>query len=30
VGAANLRLTNEDIAEIEGKNIYEPQLGTAA
>jgi aryl-alcohol dehydrogenase-like predicted oxidoreductase len=30
VGAAKLRLTNEDIAEIEGKNIYEPQLGTAA
>jgi aryl-alcohol dehydrogenase-like predicted oxidoreductase len=30
VGAANLRLTNEEIAEIEGKNIYEPQLGTAA
>lgn len=30
VGAANLRLTDEDIAEIEGRNIYEPQLGTAA
>jgi aryl-alcohol dehydrogenase-like predicted oxidoreductase len=30
VGAAKLRLTNEDIAEIEGRNIYEPQLGTAA
>lgn len=30
VGAAKLRLTDEDVAEIEGKNIYEPQLGTAA
>jgi aryl-alcohol dehydrogenase-like predicted oxidoreductase len=30
VGAADLRLTDEDIAEIEGKNIREPQLGTAA
>ena len=30
VGAADLRLTDEDVAEIEGKNIYEPQLGTAA
>jgi aryl-alcohol dehydrogenase-like predicted oxidoreductase len=29
-GAANLRLTDEEIAEIEGRNIYEPQLGTAA
>jgi aryl-alcohol dehydrogenase-like predicted oxidoreductase len=30
IGAANLRLTDEEIAEIEGKNIREPQLGTAA
>ncbi|MEA3187367.1 MAG: hypothetical protein QOD99_1197, partial [Chthoniobacter sp.] len=30
VGAAHLRLTEEDVAEIEGRNIYEPQLGTAA
>jgi aryl-alcohol dehydrogenase-like predicted oxidoreductase len=30
VGAADLRLTDEEIAEIEGKNIREPQLGTAA
>ena len=29
-GAANLRLTDEEVAEIEGRNIYEPQLGTAA
>jgi aryl-alcohol dehydrogenase-like predicted oxidoreductase len=30
VGAADLRLTGEDIAEIEGKNINEPQLVNAA
>jgi aryl-alcohol dehydrogenase-like predicted oxidoreductase len=30
VGAADLRLTDEEIGEIEGKNIREPQLGTAA
>src|SRR4051812_15479693 len=30
VGAADLRLTDEEIAEIEGRNIREPQLGTAA
>jgi len=30
VGAANLLLTDEEIAEIEGKNIREPQLRTAA
>jgi aryl-alcohol dehydrogenase-like predicted oxidoreductase len=30
VGAADLRLTHDEIAEIEGKNIREPQLGTAA
>jgi len=30
VGAAVLSLTDEEIAEIEGKNIREPQLGTAA
>ena len=30
VGAANLRLTEEDIAEIEGKNLKEPELVTAA
>src|SRR6266702_3474451 len=29
VGAANLSLTDEDIAEIEGKNEYAPQLVTA-
>jgi aryl-alcohol dehydrogenase-like predicted oxidoreductase len=29
-GAANLRLTDKEIAEIEGRYIYEPQLGTAA
>ncbi len=28
--AATLRLTNKEIAEIEGKNIYEPELVTAA
>jgi aryl-alcohol dehydrogenase-like predicted oxidoreductase len=30
VGAADLRLTDEEIAEIEGRNIREPQLSTAA
>jgi aryl-alcohol dehydrogenase-like predicted oxidoreductase len=30
VGAADLRLTNEEIAEIEGKNVKEPELVTAA
>src|SRR5438128_1623981 len=30
VGAANIRLTDQEIAEIEGKNIYEPELVTAA
>jgi aryl-alcohol dehydrogenase-like predicted oxidoreductase len=30
VGAADLHLTDEEIGEIEGKNIREPQLGTAA
>lgn len=30
VDAASLRLTEEEIAEIEGKNLREPQLGTAA
>src|SRR6266404_1039598 len=30
VDAATLRLTNEEIAEIEGKNIYEAELVTAA
>jgi len=30
VDAANLRLTNKEIAEIEGKDIYEPELVTAA
>jgi aryl-alcohol dehydrogenase-like predicted oxidoreductase len=29
VGAAELHLTDEEIAEIEGRNIYEPQLVTA-
>ena len=29
VGAADLRLTDEEIAEIEGKNEYAPQLVTA-
>src|SRR5258708_8115390 len=28
--AATLRLTNKEIAKIEGKNIYEPELVTAA
>jgi aryl-alcohol dehydrogenase-like predicted oxidoreductase len=30
VAAANLRLTDEELAEIEGRNIREPQLSTAA
>jgi aryl-alcohol dehydrogenase-like predicted oxidoreductase len=30
VDATTLRLTNKEIAEIEGKNIYEPELVTAA
>jgi aryl-alcohol dehydrogenase-like predicted oxidoreductase len=30
VDAATLRLTNKEIAEIEGKNIYEPEMVTAA
>ena len=30
VGAAELNLTDEEIAEIEGRNIYEPELVTAA
>ena len=30
VDAASLRLTEEEVAEIEGKNLREPQLGTAA
>jgi aryl-alcohol dehydrogenase-like predicted oxidoreductase len=30
VAAATLRLTEEEVAEIEGKNLREPQLGTAA
>jgi aryl-alcohol dehydrogenase-like predicted oxidoreductase len=30
VDAATLRLTNKEIAEIEGKNVYEPELVTAA
>ena len=30
VDAATLRLTNKEIAEIEGKNIYQPELVTAA
>jgi aryl-alcohol dehydrogenase-like predicted oxidoreductase len=30
VGAANLSLTDEEVAEIEGRNIREPQLSTAA
>jgi aryl-alcohol dehydrogenase-like predicted oxidoreductase len=30
VGAASLHLTDEEIAEIEGKNINEPELVTAA
>jgi len=30
VGAAELHLTDEEIAAIEGKNIYEPELVTAA
>jgi hypothetical protein len=30
VDAATLRLTNKEIAEIEGKNVYEPELVIAA
>jgi hypothetical protein len=30
VDVATLRLTNKEIAEIEGKNIYQPELITAA
>ena len=30
VGAAELYLTDEEIAEIEGRNTYEPELVTAA
>jgi aryl-alcohol dehydrogenase-like predicted oxidoreductase len=30
VGAANLRLSDEEVEEIEGRNIREPQLSTAA
>ena len=30
VDAATLRLTNKEVAEIEGKNIYQPELVTAA
>ena len=30
VGAADLQLTDEDIAEIEGRNLNEPELVTAA
>jgi aryl-alcohol dehydrogenase-like predicted oxidoreductase len=30
VDAATLRLTNKEIAEIEGRNIYQPELVTAA
>jgi aryl-alcohol dehydrogenase-like predicted oxidoreductase len=30
IGAANLYLADEEIAEIEGKNIYEPELITRA
>jgi aryl-alcohol dehydrogenase-like predicted oxidoreductase len=29
VGAAELRLTDEEIAAIEGKNVNEPELVTA-
>ena len=29
-GAADLRLTDDDIAEIEGKNVREPELISAA
>jgi len=29
-GAADLRLTDEEIAEIEGRNTYQPELVTAA
>ena len=30
VGAAELHLTDAEIAEIEGRNIYEPKVVTAA
>jgi len=30
VDAATLRLTNKEIAKIEGKDIYQPELVTAA
>ena len=30
VGAASLDLTDDEIAEIEGRNTYEPELVTAA
>jgi aryl-alcohol dehydrogenase-like predicted oxidoreductase len=30
VGAAELSLTDEEVAEIEGRNTYEPELVTAA
>ena len=30
VGAAELNLTNEEIAEVEGRNTYQPELVTAA
>jgi aryl-alcohol dehydrogenase-like predicted oxidoreductase len=30
VGAAELQLTDEEIAEIEGRNVREPELVTTA
>jgi aryl-alcohol dehydrogenase-like predicted oxidoreductase len=30
VGAAELNLTGQEIAEIEGRNTYQPELVTAA
>jgi aryl-alcohol dehydrogenase-like predicted oxidoreductase len=30
IGAAEVRLTDEEVAEIEGKNIHEPELVTTA
>jgi aryl-alcohol dehydrogenase-like predicted oxidoreductase len=30
VDAATLRLTNKEIAKVDGENIYEPELVTAA
>jgi aryl-alcohol dehydrogenase-like predicted oxidoreductase len=30
VGAAELDLTDDDVAEIEGRNVDEPELVTAA